>query len=116
MGVLLRGVSMRMLMDDGRTLPTEVSLDSELTHLVLQVPHAQHPVALASIESVNRSTDVQDCFVAVSPHVLEDRCTTLIIHGGQFLTFVFESVPVREYFETCVEFFVLAQASTNGML
>lgn len=36
----------QVLLDDQRTRLAEARLDSDLTHLVLHVPHGQHPVAL----------------------------------------------------------------------
>eukprot|EP00928_Gymnodinium_smaydae_P010375 TRINITY_DN13901_c0_g1_i1.p1 TRINITY_DN13901_c0_g1~~TRINITY_DN13901_c0_g1_i1.p1 ORF type:complete len:373 (-),score=72.58 TRINITY_DN13901_c0_g1_i1:42-1025(-) len=107
---LLRGIRIRVLLDDGRTLLTDASLDSELTHLVLYVPNKQHPVALSSIESVRVSTEVSRSEELAGNHqFVDDRCTTLIIRGGQFLTFVFDSRRVREYFEVCLKVLVLAR-------
>lgn len=114
---MLRGICLRVLLDDGRTLFTDASLDSELTHLVLYVPNAQHPVSLRAIESICASTDICHGEILTSnQNFLDERCTTLIITGGQFLTFVLESARAREYFETCLKVLVLARESADDGL
>lgn len=110
---LLVGVHVSVLLDDCRTRLAEARLDSELTHLVLHVPHTQHPVALQSIEAVHAG----EVAPAVSPthqSLLGDRCVTLIIEGGQFLTFVFDEPRIREYFEVCLKIVILARERGAG--
>jgi len=108
---LLRGVSVSVLLDDSRTRLAEIRLDSELTHLVLHLLHAQHPVALKCIESVCKPDGawappgVAD---TANQALLDERCATLTISGGQCLTFVFDSVHTREYFEMCLKVIILA--------
>jgi len=107
---LLRGISMSVLLEDGRTLLAEASLDTDLTHLVLHVPNLQHPVALRCIESVGAPYDVtQADGMTSSQAYLEERCTTLVIKGGQYLTFVFASPSTREYFEVCLKVLIVAR-------
>mmetsp|Transcript_150646 Transcript_150646/g.274164 ORF Transcript_150646/g.274164 Transcript_150646/m.274164 type:complete len:356 (-) Transcript_150646:156-1223(-) len=107
---LLRGIRMSVLLDDGRTLLTEASLDSELTHLVLHMPNVQCPVALACIESICSPDEVSAGAVLVANQVhLDERCTTLVLRGGQFLTFVFDGPRAREYFEMCLKVVILAK-------
>jgi len=107
---LLRGVCMNVLLDDGRTLFAEASLDTELTHLVLHMPNIQCPVALKCIESICAPEDVMaDSVVASNQAFLDDRCTTLVIRDGQFLTFVFDTPRTREYFETCLKIIIMAK-------
>mmetsp|Transcript_16921 Transcript_16921/g.54090 ORF Transcript_16921/g.54090 Transcript_16921/m.54090 type:complete len:348 (-) Transcript_16921:49-1092(-) len=109
---LLRGISVSVLLDDGCTCLAEARMDSELTHLVLHVPNAQHPVALRSIESV--STPEESWLPQVAGGRLgnlEVCCATLIIEGGQFLTLVFDSSRTREYFEVCLKVLILARES-----
>lgn len=114
---LLRGVSVNVLLDDGRTRLAEARLDSELTHLVLHVPNAQHPVALRSIESVCAPEEAWlprvGGEVPEGQQPLDDCCATLIIQGGQFLTFVFDAPRTREYFEMCLKVLILAKESSK---
>lgn len=108
---LLRGVSVSVLLDDSRTRLAEARLDTDLTHLVLHVPHQQHPVALKCIESICMPDEAwapPGAADTVGQALLDERCATLIISGGQFLTFVFDSVRTREYFETCLKVIILA--------
>jgi len=109
---LLRGISVNVLLDDGRTRLAEARLDSELTHLVLHVPHAQHPVALKCIESVctpDEAVSAGGVIDMPNQAFYDERCTTLIIRGGQFLTFVFDSLRTRGYFEMCLKVLILAK-------
>lgn len=110
---LLRGISVSVLLDDGCTCLAEARMDSELTHLVLHVPNAQHPVSLRSIESVAPPEE------AWLPQVggarlgqLDLCCATLLIEGGQFLTLVFDTPRTREYFEVCLKVLILARESS----
>lgn len=105
---LVKGICMSVLLDDGRTLLTDASLNSELTHLVLYVPNLQHPVALCCIESVCAPYEVMQGEM-LNQALLDERCTTLIIRGGQFLTFVFDTARIREYFEVCLKVLILAR-------
>lgn len=115
---LLRGIRMSVLLDDGRTLLTEASLDSELTHLVLHMPNVQCPVALRCIEKICSPDEVSaGAVLTTNQAYLDERCTTLVLRGGQFLTFVFEASRSREYFEMCLKVVILAKgggAATEG--
>merc|ERR1712060_1016472 len=107
-----RGVSVNVLLDDGRTRLAEARLNTELSHLVLHVPNAQHPVALKCIETICIG-EAQDQSAAMrSQGLWNDRCATLIIQGGQFLTFVFDAARTREYFEMCLKVIILASDQT----
>lgn len=111
---LLRGIRMSVLLDDGRTLLTEASLDSELTHLVLHMPNVQCPVALRCIEKICSPDEVSaGAVVTTNQAYLDERCTTLVLRGGQFLTFVFESSRSREYFEMCLKVVILAKGGAS---
>lgn len=109
---LLRGVCLRVLLDDGRTLFTEASLDSDLTHLVLHMTSAQRPVALKCIERLCAPEDVVRGGVqTTNAAFLDVRCSTLLLQDGQFLTFVFDALRTREYFEMCLKVILMAKAS-----
>eukprot|EP00913_Durusdinium_trenchii_P035473 g33198.t1 len=92
---LLQGVNVCVLLDDHRTRLAEARLDSDLTHLVLHVPHTQHPVALRCIEGVS-------CPTSTWP-------TVSYSEDWQYLTFVFDNTRVREYFEMCLKVLILAK-------
>merc|ERR1719174_331448 len=112
---LLRGIRMSVLLDDGRTLLTEASLDSELTHLVLHMPNVQCPVALRCVEKICSPDEVATGSVHTTNQAyLDERCTTLVLRGGQFLTFVFETSKTREYFEMCLKVVILAKGTGFG--
>jgi len=111
---LLRGIRMSVLLDDGRTLLTEASLDSELTHLVLHMPNVQCPVALRCIEKICSPDEVSaGAVLTTNQAYLDERCTTLVLRGGQFLTFVFEASRSREYFEMCLKVVILAKGGSS---
>lgn len=107
---MVSGVCMRVLLDDGRTLLTETSLDSDLTHLVLHMANAQRPVALHAIESVCAPDDMTQEFVA-NQNFVDLRCTTLLLRDGQFISFVFDSVRTREFFEVSMKLLLVVKGS-----
>lgn len=105
---MLRGCLVRVLLDDGTTILTEVAMDSDLTHLVLHVPRIQHPVALVSIEDVCMPSKVKRRGTVPSLDQLDERGITLMIEGGQFLSLVFDNARTRNYFQTCLKLVVMA--------
>lgn len=111
---LLRGVGVNVLMDEQRARLAEARLDSDLTHLVLHVPDAQHPVALKCINVICSPAELTRRPPAMSKVLELSRCCTLVIKGGQFLTFVFDVPRTREYFETCLKVLVLAAVSMGS--
>mmetsp|Transcript_107695 Transcript_107695/g.170007 ORF Transcript_107695/g.170007 Transcript_107695/m.170007 type:complete len:267 (-) Transcript_107695:30-830(-) len=107
---LLRGTRMSLLLDDGRTLLTNVALDSDVTHLVLHMPTTQCPVSLKSITSICSPDEVAEGTIAfANKEHLDERCSTLVLQTGQFLTFVFDSSRTREYFEMCMKVVLLVK-------
>ncbi|CAE7746218.1 unnamed protein product [Symbiodinium pilosum] len=84
---------LQVLLDDNRTRLAEARLDSDITHLVLHVPHAQHPVALKYIDSICPPTSTWPTPTFGEDAALQSRAT-LTMRGGQFLTFVFDSPRV----------------------
>merc|ERR1719329_1229375 len=111
---LLNGVCMRVLLDDGRTLFTEASLDSDLTHIVIHMTNSQRPVALRSIERLCSPEEVVRGGVqTTNADFVDARCCTLLLQDGQFLTFAFDAVTTREYFETCLQVLLLAKGGLS---
>jgi len=111
---MLRGVGVSVLLDDGRSRLAEARMDSGLTHLVLHVPNAQHPIALGSIESVSCPEDGWLPAGAPSGGQFDESCATLVMEGGQFLTLVFDGSRTREYFEMCLKVLILAQETSGA--
>lgn len=107
--LLLRGVYLNILLDDGRALPCGAALDSDLTHLVLQASDMQHPVALSSIDDLCAPSVVYLAKGMTVPlPVPDDCCITVVVRGGNFVTLLFEDAGVREYFEFCLKVVLLA--------
>jgi len=111
---MLRGVGVCVLLDDGRSRLAEARMDSGLTHLVLHVPNAQHPIALGSIESVSCPEDGWLPAGAPSGGQFDESCATLVMEGGQFLTLVFDGSRTREYFEMCLKVLILAHETSGA--
>ncbi|CAJ1457370.1 unnamed protein product [Effrenium voratum] len=105
---LLAGVNVCVLLDDNRTRLAEARLDSDITHLVLHVPHAQHPVALKYIKGICCPTATWPTVTYGEESSLQCRAT-LTMRGGQYLTFVFDTARVREYFEMCLKVLIIAK-------
>jgi len=101
-GAMQRGVEMRVLLDDGKLLEVEASIDEALTRLVLRVKEVTRDILLEDIDRVTSGSDeAEEACVSNLSH-LDDRCITLVLRSTHFLTFSFETHRHREYFETCL--------------
>merc|ERR1719191_136682 len=100
---LMRGVVMEVLLDDGNVLLPECSLNFELTHLILDVQDAQRAIPLADVECVAALEELRrgHILTTIQPH-LDERCCTLVVKDCEFVTFRFDTVRLREYFQTCL--------------
>lgn len=109
---MLRGCLMNLLLDSGEDLPTEVTMDADLTHLVLHVSRVQRPVAIAAIERMGAPSQAmakQGSALAVR-HLDEVGCS-LMFERGQFLTFIFNTGRARKYFQVCLMAMITISAS-----
>lgn len=104
---LLRGVCIEVLLDDGSVLFPEVSLNYDLTHLVLDVNEVQRAIPLQDVESIASAHELErrNILTALRPF-LDHRCCTLIIRGLEFVTFRFDTERHREYFAACLELLI----------
>lgn len=100
---LMRGVVIEVLLDDGNVLLPECSLNFELTHLILDVQDAQRAIPLCDVECVAALDDLRrgHILTTIQPH-LDERCCTLVVKDCEFVTFRFDTVRLREYFQTCL--------------
>lgn len=113
---LLRGVRLNIMLQDGRPLLTSASLDSDLTHLVLQASGMQYPVPLGCIEDLCAPASVYAAEgPAITLPVPDDWCLTVVVRGGNFLTLLFEDAFLREYFEFCLKFVILAVSKPSSL-
>merc|ERR1719198_886699 len=95
-----QGVEMRVLLDDGKLLDVEVSLDVGLTRIVLGVKEVTRDILFDEIERVAGPDEAEESCTTNSEHI-SDCCTTLVLSSTHFLTFSFETKRHREYFEAC---------------
>jgi len=104
---LLRGICIEVLLDDGSVIFPETSLNSELTHLTLDVNEVQRAIALRDVESVATARELRtkSILTSIQPF-LDDRCCTLILRGFEFVTFRLDNERHREYFSACLALLV----------
>lgn len=118
---LQQGLSLEVVLDDGKLLSTTLYLDSEVTQFVF---HAVRPGAMGAATRPSRSAqstlrlreilqvcgpeDPGDHGVAGCAADVRERCITLVL-PGRFLTVAFRNKREREYFEACVRVLVVAQ-------
>lgn len=108
---MMRGVSLDVVLDDGTSVECMCKLDLELTTLSMRVAETYRSVPLGSIEKVCSLEETRGLQTA-NHHYLDVHCATLVLRDAQFVTFRFDSVPVREYFCTCLKVLRMAKADT----
>lgn len=108
MHTMQRGAEMRVLLDDGKLLEVEASLDAGLTRLSLGVKEVTRDIFLTDIERVSGPDEAQESCTTNSEH-LSECCTTLVLSSTHFLTFSFETKRQREYFESCMRSVLMSQ-------
>jgi len=96
---LVRGICIEVLLDDGSVIFPQTSLNSEMTHLTLDVNEAQRAIPLQDVESVATSTELRtkNILTSIQPY-LDERCCTLVLRGFEFVTFRLDNERHREYF------------------
>jgi len=100
---LVRGICIEVLLDDGSVIFPQTSLNSEMTHLTLDVNEAQRAIPLQDVESVATSTELRtkNILTSIQPY-LDERCCTLVLRGFEFVTFRLDNERHREYFAACL--------------
>merc|ERR1712183_12639 len=91
----------------------ECSLDFPIHHLVMSVNDVQRTVALDDIESVLGPEEAKE-FGTSNNGFLNDCCITLVLRSTHFLTFVFDTSRLREYFEACFKTLIASRSRVNG--
>merc|ERR1712232_1402120 len=99
---LLRGICIEVLMDDGSVLFPEVSLNYELTHLLLDINGTQRPILLADAQFAAAGEFAVEDFMSGMRAHLDERCCTLIIKDVEFVTFRFDTARLCDYFAACL--------------
>lgn len=108
---MMRGVSLDVVLDDGTSVECVCKLDPGLTTLSMRVAETYRSVLLNQVEKVCSPEETRELQTA-NQHYLDAHCATLVLRGAQFVTFRFDSVPVREYFCTCLKVLRMAKADT----
>jgi len=103
-----RGAEMRVLLDDGKLLDVEASLDPDMTRLILGVKEVTREILFADIERVSGPEDSEESCTTNSDH-LSKCCTTLVLSSTHFLTFSFENERQCDYFEVCFRAILASQ-------
>lgn len=108
---LIRGVSVAVVLDDGTSVECMMKLDPALTQFSMRVAETYRNVPLATIQQVCSPEETR-LLQTPNQHYLDVRCATLVLQDGQnsqFVTFRFDTVPVREYFCTCLRVLRMAR-------
>merc|ERR1719265_1877855 len=112
MRTLNQGVQLELLLDDGTSIHVEGSLDFPVANLVLTVNDVQRSVALDDIERVLGPQEAKEFGTSNHGH-LNDGCVTFMLKSTHFLTFVFDTPRLREYFEACFKMLVASHRSRH---
>merc|ERR1719421_168832 len=100
---MVRGITLEVLLNDGAVLLPECSLNLEVTHLVLNDDDVQWAIPLIDIEHVAVLDDLRrENIVTTIQPLIDDRCCTLVVRDCEFVTFRFDNMQIREYFQMCL--------------
>jgi len=102
------GVETHVLLDDGTTLEVDASLDFTLSRLLLRVQQVERDIPLGDIEHISGPENPDDACTTNKQH-LSELCATLVLSSTHFLTFTFDNVQQRLYFQTCMNALVASQ-------
>lgn len=104
---LFHGIHVPLLLNDGQTVLVECSLNLNMTHFVMRGKANEKQVALATVKGVRGPPSQAEC--AKSPvATLDSCCAMMLLLGGEFLTFRFETEQACTFFTTCMKVLVKA--------
>jgi len=107
---LLNGIVLEVVADNGSTIATDCSVDFEMRAIYLSVQSVKRRILLEEIEAVLSSEELSRIGIVTSNEAyLNQCCTTLVIKDEQFLTFKFDTVRMRKYFEVCLQALIVAR-------
>lgn len=116
---LLRGICIEVIIEKGGPVFSEVSLDSDMAILTVKSEFEPgHDIQLCEVETVASFAELQNGSHHV-PSVLQShldhKCCTLVVRGGHFVTFRFDSERTTEYFSLCVRFLVESPGPVSNL-
>lgn len=110
---MMQGVQLELLLDDGSSIHVEATFDIPISNLLLSVNDVHRSVALDDIDRVLGPQEAKE-FGTSNHGFLNERCTTLMLKSSHFLTFVFDTPRLREYFQACFKTLIASHSSGCG--
>mmetsp|Transcript_48249 Transcript_48249/g.134698 ORF Transcript_48249/g.134698 Transcript_48249/m.134698 type:complete len:350 (+) Transcript_48249:142-1191(+) len=108
------GIQVDVLMDDGGLLDVEVSLDFDVTRLILRLREVEREIPLDDIVQVCGPDTLGEKAAIPNTMHINERCATLMLSTTHFLTFSFDTERWRDYFETCLRALLAARRDRCG--
>lgn len=105
------GVHLDLLLNDGLSVVVECSMDLNMSSFVVRGQRTQKEIALGTVKSVRAPLTDTEC-KKTPVKTVDGRCGVLILVGGEFLTFRFDTEEACVFFGVCMK--VLIKASRNN--
>eukprot|EP00397_Hematodinium_sp_SG-2012_P058955 GEMP01075069.1.p1 GENE.GEMP01075069.1~~GEMP01075069.1.p1 ORF type:complete len:278 (+),score=63.37 GEMP01075069.1:224-1057(+) len=114
---LSNGMMLDVVSDEGMIIPTTISMDFEMLSVTLTAQALKRTIMLEHIEAVLSVAEMDHWGIRTSNNgYLTDNCATLVIKNEMFLSFKFDTLRLREYFQTCLQALVVARTGSGSKL
>lgn len=110
---MMQGALLDVVLDDGTQVESHCVLDINITHLAIRVGTTTRTVDLAQIENVCSAEELRKMNTTQKLSI-DELCATLVLKGGQFVTFRFDTVLAREHFTMCLGILRMREITPSG--
>jgi len=107
---VLIGLSIDVVLEDGRRVPCRFCMDHKLAVVTLHVHGAVRDIPMTSIQDICSGKELSN-IETTTP--VNEYCVTLVMCNDQCVSFHFRDVAAREHFATCMK--VLRLAVDEGL-
>jgi len=112
---LLNGIILEVVADNGNIIATDCAVDFEMRAMYLSVQDVKRRILLDDIEGILSKDELRRMGIGTSNEIyLNEACTTLVIKKEQYLTFRFDTVRMRQYFEACLQALIASRLGATS--
>mmetsp|Transcript_36764 Transcript_36764/g.64733 ORF Transcript_36764/g.64733 Transcript_36764/m.64733 type:complete len:221 (+) Transcript_36764:85-747(+) len=102
---MIRGKEYLVVVENGQTSPSKLSLTPNLQYLQLEAAGVIHDIPLRNIKDICPGKLLENRF---TPILLDDLCNTLVLRNNECVTFRLNSIQERDEFTKCIKVLSLA--------
>lgn len=107
---LFHGVHLDLLLNDGVSVIVECSMDLNMSSFVVRGERTRKEIALATVKSVRAPLSKTE-LMKTPVKTVDNCCGVLLLVGGEFFTFRFDTQETCAYFGVCMK--VLSKAGKS---